>query len=77
MDDFEWIEKDELIEKKPDEYSVQAPEPCDVAVDVSETAHDMPTEEKEVKLPSEGAEDEKPSEEPPVQEVPSSSLCAS
>ncbi len=77
MDDFEWIEKDELIEKESSDDAVQAPEPCDVAEDVSGTVHDMPTEEKEVELPSKATEDEKPLEEPPVQKVLSETLCAS
>ena len=77
MEDFEWIEKDELIERKPNDEDVQSPEPCDVAEDVSGPVHDMPTQEEEVELPSKVTEGVKPLEELPAQEVPLGILRAS
>ena len=68
MDDFEWIEKDELIERKND--AVQAPELCHVPEAVSGTAHDMPTQEVEMTPPSGVTEDEQPAEEYSAHEVP-------
>ena len=75
MDDFEWIEKDELIETKPDGDAARLPAPCDVPKDVPGTAHDMPTKEEEMTGPNEATHDDVATVEPPVHEVPFKRLC--
>ena len=70
MDDFEWIEKDELVEKRPDDDVVRAPKPSHEPGAVSGQAHDMPTEEQELTAPGEVAQEDKLAEEVAVNEVP-------
>ena len=76
MDDFEWIEKDELIENKPNDDVVRPPVQCDDPQDVPGTAHDMPTQEEEVTAPSELTHNDVATDEATVHEVLIAILCA-
>lgn len=67
MDDFEWIEKDELIDEKPIVEVAQACEPVHTPEYVS--GDGMPKEDDLVTAPVEKAGGEGVSEEPPYQEV--------
>ncbi len=70
MEDFEFIEKEELLEDKPKDETVQSLEPSQAANAVSNP--DMPRDKEDVTAPIEVIQDDKPAHKSPLTEVPAS-----